>query len=273
MSFYIIVVVLVILSLMALASFLIYLYFSKNSDPELNTSAVATTTTTTTPVNVTSPVATTPPLNITSATPTTTSVIKSTLFKSIPSSNTLPKSTSSNNTLSKSTPPSNTTLSNTTSKSGYIWPAPDAKCWTTYPGHNPPGAIDVQAKMGSTVVAMVDGTVKIANNTCPVVSAGVNDACPPGIGCGNYVQLQHKDNPSVTSSYCHLSNPTVKVGDEVKAGQPIGISGSSGKASGPHLHVHLLGNKGDLALESIFADKKCTPSLRSVSDEWHHCAN
>ncbi len=251
MSFYIIVVVLVILSLVAITLFLIYLYFSKDRKLELNTSAVATTTGATPATVVTSP------LSITSA--PTTSV---TSIPTIPIKNTPSKST-----------PSNATLSNTTSKSGYVWPAPDAKCWLTYPGHNPPGSIDVQAKMGSTVVAMVDGTVKIANNTCPVTSAGVNDSCPPGIGCGNYVQLQHKDNPSVTSSYCHLSNPTVKVGDEVKAGQPIGISGSSGKASGPHLHVHLLGNKGDLALESIFADKKCTPSLRSDSDEWHHCAN
>lgn len=252
MSFYIIVVVLVILSLVAITLFLIYLYFSKDRKLQVDTPSVSTTTTaTTTPMNVTSAVVT-PRLNITSA--TTTSV---TSIPTIPIKNT----------------PSNATLSNTTSKSGYVWPAPDAKCWLTYPGHNPPGSIDVQAKMGSTVVAMVDGTVKIANNTCPVTSAGVNDSCPPGIGCGNYVQLQHKDNPSVTSSYCHLSNPTVKVGDEVKAGQPIGISGSSGKSSGPHLHVHLLGNKGDLALESIFADKKCTPSLRSDSDEWHHCAN
>lgn len=171
--------------------------------------------------------------------------------------------------------PSITTVTptmSTPSKDGqYIWPAPDAKCWTTYPGHNPPGAIDVQAKMGSTVVAMADGVVKIANNTCPIRSAGISDACPPGMGCGNYVQLQHK-NDSASSYYCHLSNPTVKVGDEVKAGQPIGISGSSGKSSGPHLHVHL-GYSGNKALEQIFADKKCTARLRSDDDEWHRCGN
>lgn len=169
--------------------------------------------------------------------------------------------------ISPSVTPSKTPSTTTTpNKSGYLWPAPDAKCWTTYPGHNPPGAIDVQAKMGSTVIAMVDGIVKIANNTCPVKSAGINDACPGSQGCGNYVQLQHKDDPSASSYYCHLSNPTVKVGDEVKAGQTIGISGSSGKSSGPHLHVHL-GYKGNLALETIFADKKCAGRSRSDDDD------
>lgn len=173
-----------------------------------------------------------------------------------------PSTTTTTTPSTTTTTPSTTTTPN---KSGYLWPAPDAKCWTTYPGHNPPGAIDVQAKMGSTVVAMVDGTVKIANNTCPVKSAGINDSCPPGIGCGNYVQLQHKEDPSISSYYCHLSNPTVKVGEEVTAGQIIGISGSSGKSSGPHLHVHL-NSKGNLTLETIFADKKCVGRSRSDDD-------
>lgn len=90
--------------------------------------------------------------------------------------------------------------------------------------------------------------------------------------CGNYVSIKHK-NDSASSYYCHLSNPTVKVGDEVKAGQPIGISGSSGKSSGPHLHVHL-GYSGNKALEQIFADKKCAGRSRSDDDqEWHRCGN
>jgi len=186
-----------------------------------------------------------------------------------PTPTSTPTRISSTPTSATSTPTSATSTPKSTN-SGYIWPAPDAKCWTTYPNHNPPGAIDVQAKMGSNVVAMVDGVVKIANNTCPIRSAGVSDSCPPGMGCGNYVQLQHK-NDSSSSYYCHLSNPTVKVGDEVKAGQVIGISGSSGKSSGPHLHVHL-GYSGNKTLETIFADKKCPARMRS-DDEWHRCGN
>ena len=39
------------------------------------------------------------------------------------------------------------------------------------------------------------------------------------------------------SSYCHLSQPLVKVGDRVKAGEVIAISGNSGMSKGAHLHL------------------------------------
>jgi murein DD-endopeptidase MepM/ murein hydrolase activator NlpD len=37
--------------------------------------------------------------------------------------------------------------------------------------------------------------------------------------------------------YLHLSEFAVKEGDHVKRGQQIGLSGGSGRASGPHLHI------------------------------------
>jgi murein DD-endopeptidase MepM/ murein hydrolase activator NlpD len=45
--------------------------------------------------------------------------------------------------------------------------------------------------------------------------------------------------------YCHLhTEPWVRLGDPVIAGQPIGTVGSTGHSSGPHLHyeVHLDGD-------------------------------
>ena len=39
--------------------------------------------------------------------------------------------------------------------------------------------------------------------------------------------------------YFHLSEPTVKVGDEVKRGQTVGLTGMTGRATGPHLHLSL----------------------------------
>lgn len=51
---------------------------------------------------------------------------------------------------------------------------------------------------------------------------------------GNYVILRHG---SYTVSYCHMSRVTVKEGDEVIAGDPVGISGNSGRSTGPHLHI------------------------------------
>ncbi len=53
---------------------------------------------------------------------------------------------------------------------------------------------------------------------------------------GNYIVIQHQD--SSRSGYWHLRHKAifVKVGDTVKAGQPIGLSGKTGYTYFPHLH-------------------------------------
>ena len=53
-------------------------------------------------------------------------------------------------------------------------------------------------------------------------------------GSGNYIIMRHGD---YTISYCHLSQIWVKKGDRIYAGDPVGVSGSSGRSTGPHLHV------------------------------------
>ncbi|MCA2215867.1 M23 family metallopeptidase [Jidongwangia harbinensis] len=66
------------------------------------------------------------------------------------------------------------------------------------------------------------------------------DGYPGKGGCGWMVEIVHAGNEM--TRYCHLiQRPSVDVGDEVAAGQPIGRVGSSGNSSGPHLHfeVHL----------------------------------
>jgi murein DD-endopeptidase MepM/ murein hydrolase activator NlpD len=63
-------------------------------------------------------------------------------------------------------------------------------------------------------------------------------------GCGWYVEVLHAGN--IITRYCHmLVRPMVTVGQAVRAGQQIGIVGTTGHSSGPHCHfeVHLNGDR------------------------------
>jgi murein DD-endopeptidase MepM/ murein hydrolase activator NlpD len=56
---------------------------------------------------------------------------------------------------------------------------------------------------------------------------------------GNYITILHGAKGSLSSIYAHLNYLNVKVGEIVKAGQIIGISGSTGASTAPHLHFAL----------------------------------
>ena len=58
---------------------------------------------------------------------------------------------------------------------------------------------------------------------------------------GNMVILDHGNG--IFTYYMHMSGRTVKEGDEIIAGQQIGMVGSTGMSTGPHLHVSLFMNK------------------------------
>ena len=64
---------------------------------------------------------------------------------------------------------------------------------------------------------------------------------------GKYVILQHGN---IQISYCHLSKIMVKVGTLVNPGKVVAISGSTGRSSGPHLHLTLR-VKGEIIDPSI----------------------
>ena len=55
-------------------------------------------------------------------------------------------------------------------------------------------------------------------------------------GLGNYVEVRHGD---FTSIYGHLYSVLVNAKQAVEAGQPIGISGSTGRSTGEHLHFQM----------------------------------
>lgn len=56
-------------------------------------------------------------------------------------------------------------------------------------------------------------------------------------GFGNYVSIEHPDGKRVL--YAHLESFKKKAGDQVKAGDVIGIEGRTGKSTGVHLHLEV----------------------------------
>ncbi|WP_302058101.1 peptidoglycan DD-metalloendopeptidase family protein [Paenibacillus sp. MZ04-78.2] len=80
-------------------------------------------------------------------------------------------------------------------------------------------AIDLAAKEGTPIKAANDGIVALADNFYL---------------SGNTIYIDHGMN--LFSQYSHLSKLQVKTGDRVKRGDIIGLVGSTGFSTGPHLH-------------------------------------
>jgi murein DD-endopeptidase MepM/ murein hydrolase activator NlpD len=77
--------------------------------------------------------------------------------------------------------------------------------------------------------AVPTGTPVAAANAGTVLLAG------PLYFEGNCVVLDH--GQGLLTLYLHLSEIKVKQGERIEAGQPIGLSGGTGRATGPHLHL------------------------------------
>lgn len=86
---------------------------------------------------------------------------------------------------------------------------------------------DFAVNSGTSVLAVHDGTV---------VKAGGNGA-GDGPAYGNAVVIKHGNG--TYSQYAHLSRIDVKVGQTVKTGEHIALSGNTGNSSGPHLHFEI----------------------------------
>jgi murein DD-endopeptidase MepM/ murein hydrolase activator NlpD len=83
------------------------------------------------------------------------------------------------------------------------------------------------------------GTDFRARRGTPVLAAGagvVTVAGPRG-GYGNFIYVDH--GGGVVTRYAHLRRIEVRLGAEVIAGQRIGQVGSTGRATGPHLHFEV----------------------------------
>ncbi len=84
------------------------------------------------------------------------------------------------------------------------------------------------------------GTDYAAPRGTPVYAAGDGRVVQAGYGKanGNYVYIQHGDR--YITHYLHLQKRTVSAGQRVSQGQVIGTVGSTGAATGPHLHYEFL---------------------------------
>jgi len=81
-----------------------------------------------------------------------------------------------------------------------------------------------------------EGTDYAANTGTRVMAAGEGTVIRAGRagGYGNMVEIRHRNG--ITTRYAHLSRILTRRGARVGQGQVIGLVGSTGLASGPHLH-------------------------------------
>ncbi len=89
----------------------------------------------------------------------------------------------------------------------------------TYEFH--PG-MDIDGERGEIVLAPANGTV---------IKAGSSG------GYGNMIEIEHGNG--ISTRYGHLSKIEISVGDTITRGQEIGLIGSTGRSTGPHLHFEL----------------------------------
>ena len=83
--------------------------------------------------------------------------------------------------------------------------------------------LDIAAPTGTTIAAAASGTVTYSGNA--------------GSGYGNYVKISHGNG--VETLYAHCSKLYVKKGQKVEQGEAIAAVGSTGKSTGPHLHLEI----------------------------------
>jgi len=101
-------------------------------------------------------------------------------------------------------------------------------------------ALDFKVKKKTKICAARDGVVIAARGDSD--KGGLQ---PENISDGNHISIQHSDGS--VAHYWHLvkNGALVNVGDTIKKGQLIGLSGNTGYSAFPHLHFEVTGNDGN----------------------------
>lgn len=108
-------------------------------------------------------------------------------------------------------------------------------------GHS---GLDFAGPSGSTIMSIAAGTVITANYSG---------------NCGNMTKIQ-LDAEDLVVKYCHQSRLAVKPGQQVQAGETIGYIGSTGRSTGPHLHLEIAPGGGrSVDPELFFRKRDLTP--------------
>lgn len=104
----------------------------------------------------------------------------------------------------------------------WAYPLPDARVISPYGGARRHSGVDLKTKPNDEIYAAFDGVV---------VASG------PYYGYGNCIRIKHAYG--LETLYSHQSKNFVKKGDKVKAGQVIGLTGRTGRATTEHLHFEM----------------------------------
>ena len=120
------------------------------------------------------------------------------------------------------------------SSGGYIWPVDSRYITSTVGGRTSPGGVGSTNHKGTDIGRVGYTSPIYASKAGTVIVSQYSNSY------GNYVVVSHGSGN--TTLYAHMSSRKVEVGQYVNQGAVLGITGSTGNSTGPHLHFEITEN-------------------------------